>query len=146
MRQPTAARRSVLRVLRTAVKQPQPLNNENNLTSTGPTPQTIETGFLCRHTSSSKDRQRDTVPAKFHITYPLLMESCKVRLRIIPFLVWFGVGILGQCVASWLQSKGLASTTAANLAFLIFVLGALAAINLSTRLRLFDETANDASI
>jgi len=65
-----------------------------------------------------------------------------MNLRIAPFLAWFGLGIMGQYMALQLQLRGLASTTATNLAFLTFLLGGVAALKLNSRLRQRDATAN----
>jgi hypothetical protein len=72
---------------------------------------------------------------KIHITYPLVLGSVGLTTRVIPILVWFGVGFAGQYVALQLQSLGVASRTATNLAFLTFILGGLAALKLDARLR-----------
>jgi len=65
-----------------------------------------------------------------------------MSLRILPFLVWFGFGFAGQYAALQLQSRGLASNTATNLAFLAFLLGALAALKLSQSVRRHDDISN----
>jgi len=50
--------------------------------------------------------------------------------KVLPVLVWFAVAGIGLYVASQLQARGLEAGTAANLALLAFLVGAIVAVKL----------------
>jgi hypothetical protein len=58
-----------------------------------------------------------------------------MNLKIVPFLAWFAIGIGGTYVTTQLRPV-MGSEIATNLALFIFLLGGIAAYNISERLRL----------
>jgi hypothetical protein len=57
-----------------------------------------------------------------------------MNLKIVPFLAWFAISIAGTYATTQLRLV-VGSEIATNLAFLIFLLGGIAAYNINERLR-----------
>jgi hypothetical protein len=64
----------------------------------------------------------------------MVRDETKMNRQILPFLAWFAIGIAGTYATNQLRPV-LGSEIATNLAFLIFLLGGIAAYNINKRLR-----------